>query len=155
MKTIKCLVLKLFFITVLWFSSFSQLLQAQSLTATVDRTAISLAETFSLSIVATDISTLQQPDFSLLAEHFAIVGKSVSQSIESINGDSKQSINWQLQLQAKAEGKHSIPAFSLMGISSEAIVIDVSQTTVSVQQQQDFQLQLITNKDSAVVNEQI
>ena len=155
MKTIKCLALKLFFITVLWLSSFSQLLQAQSLTATVDRTAIGLAETFLLSIVATDMSTLQQPDFSLLAEDFDIVGKSVSQSIESINGDSKQSTNWQLQLQAKAAGKHSIPAFSLMGISSEAIVIDVSGTTVAAQQQQNFQLQLITNKDSAVVNEQI
>jgi len=154
-KTIKNLQLNLALIAVLWLSVFSQLTHAQSLTSSVDRTAISLGEIVSLSIVATDIGTLQQPDFTQLAKSFDILGKSVSHSIESVNGDSKQSINWQLQLQAKSEGKHSIPAFSLMGSVSEPIVIEVSASSVSDQQQQDFQLQLITNKDSAVVNEQI
>ncbi|EPJ51148.1 MAG: hypothetical protein OFPI_18040 [Osedax symbiont Rs2] len=155
MKIINNLRLKLILITVLWTASFSQLLHAQSLTASVDRTAINLTESLLLNIVAKDISTLQQPDFTLLAKEFDILAKSVNHSIESVNGDSKQSINWQLQLQAKTQGKLSIPSFSLLGSISEAIVIDVSPTTVSDEQQQDFHLQLITNKDTAVVNEQI
>ncbi|MCJ8339628.1 MAG: BatD family protein [Pseudomonadales bacterium] len=155
MKKVKSRQQKLTWIAVLLISVLSQLVQAQSLTTSVDRTQISMGESLSLKIVATDISTLQQLDFSSLAKDFDILGKSVNHSIQSLNGNSKQSINWQLQLQPKSTGKLSIPAFSLMGSSSDAIVIQVEVAKTTVAEQQNFKLQLITNKDTAVVNEQI
>jgi len=128
---------------------------AKSLSASIDRNEVGIADTFTLTLVAQDIVTLAQPDFSAMANEFDILSQRVSHNIENINGVNNQSITWRLQLRPKKLGSLLIPSFSLSGEKSNSLTVLVKKTDIAQQDNKDFQLQLLANKASAKVNEQI
>jgi len=128
---------------------------AKSLSASIDRNEVGIADTFTLTLVAQDIVTLAQPDFSAMANEFDILSQRVSHNIENINGVNNQSITWSLQLRPKKLGSLLIPSFSLSGEKSNSLTVLVKKTDIAQQDNKDFQLQLLANKASAKVNEQI
>jgi hypothetical protein len=128
---------------------------AKSLSASIDRNEVGIADTFTLTLVAQDIVTLAQPDFSAMANEFDILSQRVSHNIENINGVNNQSITWSLQLRPKKLGSVLIPSFSLSGEKSNSLTVLVKKTDIAQQDNKDFQLQLLANKASAKVNEQI
>ncbi|MEH6444397.1 MAG: BatD family protein [Oceanospirillaceae bacterium] len=134
---------------------YTPFVMAQSLTASIDRNEISIVDSFTLKLQANDISTLSQPDLSVLNNDFVILGKNVSQSMQNINGVSSQSIVWQLQLQAKHLGEVTIPSFSLEGFNSQQLQLKVSEAVTNPTDEADFKLQLLSNKSEVKVNEQV
>ena len=143
------------FIILLFAALQASALNAKSLSASVDRNAVAISDTFTLTLVAQDIITLAQPDFSGLNSDFEIISKSVSHNIQNINGVNNQSITWTVQLKAKKLGALLIPSFSLSGEQSNTLELLVEKTSIVQQDNKDFQLQLLSNKSSAKVNEQI
>lgn len=140
---------------VIFSVTLSSLAQAKSLAASVDRTAISLADTFVLQVQAKDLGTGSAPDFSVLNKNFRILSNNISQSRQNVNGVSSQSTVWQMQLQAKAIGQWTIPAFSLAGKNSEPIQLSVKKAAVLSTDQPGFSLTLSANKSRALLGEQI
>lgn len=128
--------------------------QAKSLNASVDRNTISISDTFTLSLEARDLGVLSQPDFTALAKHFDILSKNVSHNLQNINGVSSQSVTWQLQLQAKQLGDARIPSFSLQGVDSQPIKINVTKAQLTDADNADFQLTITSSKQQLKVNEQ-
>jgi len=128
---------------------------AQSLTASLSRHAVSISDTVTLQLKATDISTLSEPDFSTLETDFNVLGKSVSHSLRNTNGVTSKSTVWTIQLQPKNIGSIVLPIFSLAGLSSQEMLLSVSREELTASDSADFQLQLLANKSTAKVNEQI
>ncbi|NQZ32491.1 MAG: BatD family protein [Oceanospirillaceae bacterium] len=131
------------------------ILNAATLSATVDRSVISIVDSFSLQLEAKDIGTLAEPDFSVLSDDFKVLSKNVSHSMQSINGVSNRSVRWNLQLQPKHIGQLQIPSFSIMGVSSKAIQLQVKEEKLTANDGADFSLELIANKDSVIPQEQL
>ncbi len=132
-----------------------QAVAAQSLTASLDRHAVSISDTVTLQLKATEISILSEPDFSTLETDFNVLGKSVSHSIRHNNGVTSKSTVWTIQLQPKNIGSIVLPIFSLSGLTSQEIILSVSKEELTANDSADFQLQLLANKSTAKVNEQI
>ena len=140
---------------VIFSVTLSSFAQAKSLAASLDRTAISLADTFVLQVQAKDLGTGSAPDFSVLNKNFRILSNNISQSRQNVNGVSSQSTVWQMQLQAKSIGQWTIPAFSLAGQNSEPIQLSVKKAAVLSTDQPGFSLTLSANKSRALLGEQI
>jgi hypothetical protein len=143
------------FITLFVVVLQSPALNAKSLRASVDRNVVAISDIFTLTLIAQDIITLAQPDFSGISSDFDVISQSVSHNIENINGVNNQSITWKVQLKPKKLGTLLIPSFSLSGEQSNTLELLVEKTVIAEQDNKDFQLQLLANKTSAKVNEQI
>src|SRR5512139_163546 len=104
-----------------------------SLSAEVDRTALSTDDTLLLTL------TLQTPDGSAprltlpAIDGFRAVGSSMSSQISSINGATSTSVAYAYRLQPTGAGTFTIPALTLdwngQPLSTEAIEINVTQGT--------------------------
>lgn len=102
---------------------------AQSvLTATVDRSQVSLEETLKLQVKFNEQVMFGEPDFSELEQNFDILGNSRSNQYRSINGKVESWTQWTLTLAPKREGKLLIPSFKYEGSFSDAIEITVTKT---------------------------
>jgi len=109
---------------------------ATSLNVQVDKNPVMLGEELRLSIQIDEKVSSSAIDFSILANDFRVGPPSVSQSMQIINGQSSQSTIWQLSLFAKTTGTFEIPAFSVSGVNSSPISIEVipaSQQTTDKQ----------------------
>jgi hypothetical protein len=98
---------------------------ASSLNVRVDKNPVMLGEELRLSVQVDEKVSSSAIDFSVLSNHFRLGPPSVSQSMQIINGQSSQSTIWQLSLFAKNTGTFEIPAFTLNGVSSAPISIEV------------------------------
>lgn len=138
-------------------SSISTLVLAQNaeLIARVDREQISIEETFHLSLRYKG-KTSEQPDFSLLQENFVIRNQGTSSQTNIINGRAESTIEWNLLLEPRREGKLLIPSFQLGNVFSDAIEIEVSPPAPPPKGTlRDLFLETIVDKSSAYVQEQI
>ena len=82
--------------------------QADSLTATADRTQLSRGETLELQ-VRFDGQTTSDPDFSVLEEDFEILSQNQQNQFSIINGTTESYTQWVLQLLPKKTGSLLIP----------------------------------------------
>jgi len=63
---------------------------------TIDRNPVQVNESFQL-VFSLDQSPDDDPDFSILQQHFMILGNSRSNSISIVNGEYQRSVKWTLQ----------------------------------------------------------
>ncbi len=110
------------------------MLSAQAIAAVVaevDRLSIGFGETLQL-VVRSDQQSSDNPDTSVLAADFDVLGSSQSTRRSIINGRSEISSEWLYTLAPKREGQVVIPAIRLGSESTQPISIDVgpaSQTS--------------------------
>lgn len=131
---------------------------AGTLTASADRTEISLNETFELTVSYDEQVFLDEPDFSVLADNFHILqGPFKQQSYSNVNGKTTSSSSWTLVLQPKAKGTFTIPAFELDGEKSSPLTIIVKEEKTPAEIGSDVPLfvETILDKEEIYVGEQL
>ena len=108
------------------FLFMSQMVWATEIDTTLDRSQISINDSFQL-IFSTTGSPDAAPDFSPLEKDFEILNQNQQSSSSWINGRSTQSVQWVLNLMAKQVGKFLIPPVPFGKDSSKPVTITVSQ----------------------------
>lgn len=112
-----------------WFALILSLLltaTAQAgVEATVDRNELALGETLQLTIQASGVRVLSQPDLTPLETDFDVLGKSQSSSTRLINGEFTSSTSWTLQLAPRRAGRTSIPPIRVGRDRTDTIEIQV------------------------------
>ncbi len=112
------------------FLFMPQMVRATEIDTTLDRSQISINDSFQL-IFSTTGSPDAAPDFSPLEKDFEILNQNQQSSSSWINGRSTQSVQWVLNLMAKQVGKFLIPPVPFGNDSSKPATITVSQNTQS------------------------
>lgn len=120
------------------------------LKVSLDKNPLLLGETAVLELVADD-QVAQQPDFSVLDQHFLVQGPSMGQQMQIINGKASRTTSWRLLLKAKKAGTFVIPAFQIENISSSAIEVEVQESQATAQNSQDAQLFVQSSLDSTTL----
>lgn len=146
----------------LWRSLFvfaliivSALAQADQLIASVDRNDISIQETFTLTISANSRAS-GAPDFSSLKNDFEILSNNQSQFTAITNSGADFKKVWQLTLAPKRVGKLLIPSFNVDNSVSDAIEINVSQTSQTHNNSDEaVSVNIEVSKNDVYVQEQI
>lgn len=129
---------------------------AGELTATVDRTSISVEETMQLTLRYNEQVGFGGPDFTQLEQDFDILSNNRSNQFRSINGRAESWTQWQLMLAPKRTGKLFIPSFSYEGNFSDAIEITVAAgDNAPSGQVKELFLETEVSKPSAYVQEQL
>lgn len=99
------------------------------LTATVDKNPALRGESITLEVQADTRAAADAINFRVLEQDFTVMVPSVSQSTRIINGNANQSTSWKVVLLPKRSGDFTIPAFSLQGLSTEPIQLQVLDAT--------------------------
>ncbi len=103
----------------------SNLANAQSFDARVNRSSIPQGETFLLTLELNNARTQNTPDFAPLQTDFKIFSVSNTYKSNIINGQTTQSQQWNLVLMPYNKGKVLIPSIMLDGLTSAPIEITV------------------------------
>lgn len=101
------------------------------LTARIDKNPVMLGESLQLELTADARLGADAVSFRQLENHFTVMVPAVSQSTRVINGAASHTTSWQVTLLPKNTGNFTIPAFSINGISSAPISIEVINTSQS------------------------
>lgn len=141
----------LFFL--LWLIPFFTHAQVTRLSAEVDRNPVMQNEYFALTITANDDTANNALNTSALAKDFIIGRTSVSRSTKIINFDASKETRWQILLAAKQVGTTTIPAFSIDGIQSSPITLEVVADTPNAMHNQDVMLKAKLSKSEPYVDE--
>ncbi|HMW49682.1 MAG TPA: BatD family protein, partial [Cellvibrionaceae bacterium] len=146
--------------TLIWllaaaFSLGSACSWADSLTARVDRTNLSLEQTLNLQLTY-DGRSNDEPDLTALEQNFEILSRSHSSSFTMSNGQASSSTRWNLTLAPKMAGQLLIPPLNLEGAQSKPIAITVSEASEPVHAtDKDLFIETSVDKSSAYVQEQV
>ncbi len=129
--------------------------QDYQLSTKVDRTDITIDDTFNLSVTFNG-KTSKRPDFSSLEKDFKVYSQGTSSHTSIINNSVESVTEWKFTLEPRREGKLIIPSLSLGTNYSDAIEINVAppekSTTEAVS---DIFLETKIEKSSAYVQEQV
>ena len=127
---------------------------AASLETEVDRTTVIDGESVVLYINGSGLSEI--PDTSILLTDFRIVQSGVSSSQQIVNGVSTRGYKVRLELQPEKTGSVAIPVFTVDGISSEPIGIEVvPRGTPGVEPRDKVFVELVVDKVAPYVQEQV
>lgn len=138
-----------------WLGVGIKSLYADTLTAQVDRTSISLEQTLNLRITYSGRSS-EDPDLSALEQNFEILSRSHSSSFSVSNGQAVSSVRWNFTLAPKMAGQLLIPPLNLEGSQSKPISITVTEQAAPVQaSDRDVFIESSIEKTTAYVQEQI
>jgi len=99
--------------------------QAQSLTASVDRTRLDAGESVELTLESNDATLFGKPDLQPLNELFEVLGTRQVNSLTSGSNGAQASTRWIISLQPKTSGYVVIPPLSLGQLHSEPITLHV------------------------------
>jgi len=121
---------------------------------TIDRNPVQINESFQL-IFSVDHSPSREPDFSVLQQHFMVLGNNRSSSISIINGEYQRSVKWTLQLIAKQIGEHQIPSIRFGDERSEAFTVTVEPSALGSIPQNEQVLELSVDKSEVFVQSQV
>ncbi len=133
--------------------AFAAPLQAE-VKVSIDRNPVQVNESFQL-VFSIDYNPDHDPDFSILQQHFMILGNNRSSSISIINGEYQRSIRWTLQLMPKQVGEFMIPAIRFDKERSKPFQITVKPATMSSVPHDELVLELLADSDEAYVQSQI
>jgi hypothetical protein len=124
--------------------------------ATIDRSKVSLSESFTLNIRVAGQSIFSSPDLAPLHQDFEVLGSSKNSRYSVVNGRSESYTEWLVKLMAKSEGALVIPPIELDGEKTEALVIEVSKSPAgnSADQQAVF-IETEIDKNEAYVQSQL
>ena len=136
----------------------SQQLRAATLQAVVDQNTITINETIVLTVIL-DKQGGDDIDFSPLQLQFDILNSQRSSQTSIVNGRATSKTEWNLILSPKETGKLIIPSFSVNGIFSQALTIDVIEKSTAKPHTsvapQEVYLKASIDKNSVYVQEQI
>jgi|GEM_PF-940177 len=109
------------------FSGFAPVNGMAAVRARLDRQSISSDETVTLSIEADGaLNSISSLDTSALEKDFSIINQSTSSNFQIINGSSKATKTWILELEPKHTGTLVIPSFSIHGEKSPPLTLTVT-----------------------------
>ncbi|MEA3333070.1 MAG: BatD family protein [Pseudomonadota bacterium] len=98
--------------------------------ARLDRQTISSDETVKLVIEADGaLNSIAKIDTSTLEKYFSIINQFTSNNFQMINGTSKATKTWTLELEPKQTGKLIIPPFKVRGEQTTALTLTVTAPT--------------------------
>ncbi len=98
--------------------------------ARLDRQTINIDETVNLTIEADGaLNSITNLDTGDLEKDFSIVNRSVSTNFQIINGTSKATKTWTIELEAKRIGSFTIPSFTVGGEKTTALTLTVTTPT--------------------------
>ncbi|MCN4143819.1 MAG: BatD family protein [Thiohalomonas sp.] len=96
-----------------------------AVTATTGRTVLSIDETIEL-VIKSDSSS-DDPDLSVLEDHFQILGRSQSQNYSLINGNASRTHTWDTTLLPKQTGEITIPAIKVGKETTQPIYLVIKK----------------------------
>lgn len=97
-------------------------------TAKIDRSNISINETFTLTVTSDKASLFNSPDLNGLNKHFDVLSQRKQSSHQFVNGKSSSSAQWIYTLAPKTTGNIVIPPIELDGEKTAALVIAVAKS---------------------------
>ncbi|MFZ2312051.1 MAG: BatD family protein [Methylobacter sp.] len=129
---------------------------AAQINVTVDRSPVSLDESFEIIYTANE-SPDSTPDFSPLEQDFEILSQSQSSNSSWINGKSSKTIQWTLNVMAKHPGSLIIPPVKFGDDVSQTASILVTQGTANqaVNTDDDLFLEVEATPESPYVQSQV
>ena len=95
------------------------------LTAQLDKNPALRGESVTLQVTADARLPADAINFRVLEADFTVMLPSVSTSSQVINGQASQSTRWNVVLLPKKTGNLNIPAFSVQGLSTEPLTLEV------------------------------
>ncbi|HIO91528.1 MAG TPA: protein BatD [Leucothrix mucor] len=140
---------------VLWLfsASFAPKIIAAELQLQIDTSNISIDEAFEISIISNG-STSGSIDISGLEEEFEIIDQYKQSSMNIINGHVSQSSTWIYTVVAKRAGKITIPAISVGNDSTQAVEINVRNSSVQASGSEDIILEVDIEQSTPYVQGQ-
>lgn len=123
--------------------------------AEVDRTQVSLGDSLTLTITATDNENINDINLSTLQQRFDILGNSTNSSINYFNGKRSSKIQRILQIAPKDKGELEIPAFHVGGKTTDAITISVGAAPIAGSADERVRVEMITDQSEVYVQEQL
>lgn len=137
----------------------TNLVNAASLTASVDRNKVTVNETLNFQLRYDQQANTDQLDLSTLKQDFDVLGiqPQNSSSMTIINGQStRETLTiWNITLAPKREGTLVIPSFSIDGNVSNAIRVEVMKASAAIPQEQPMIVRLTPDTKKAYPGQQI
>jgi hypothetical protein len=115
------------------------------LSASVDKNPALRGEAVTLEVTANTRVAADAINFRVLEQDFTVMVPSVSTSTQIINGQSSQSTIWRVVLLPKKAGNYTIPAFTLQGLSTQPISLEVLNETAQTNNSSNAELFLQAN----------
>ena len=138
-----------------FFCAFSAVVQAQPVTATVDRTEIIRGETVILTIRVEGQSGGVEMDLAPLETGFQVISTRTSSQISAVNNSMQSRIDYHLTLFPLNEGQITIPALQVAGATTAPLTITVEPRTSSGLAGQELFMEAVVSKPSLFVQEQL
>ena len=138
-----------------FFCAFSAVVQAQPVTATVDRTEIIRGETVILTIRVEGQSGGVEMDLAPLEAGFQVISTRTSSQISTVNNSMQSRIDYHLTLFPLNEGQITIPALQVAGSTTAPLSITVEPRTSSGLAGQELFMEAVVSKESLFVQEQL
>jgi len=145
------------FLFILFFWFFSTNVFATDITVSLDRSPVSVDESFQIIFTASE-SPDDDPDFSPLEQDFTIQNQSQNSRFEFINGKSSRIIQWIVTVMANDSGNLIIPMVKFGRDASSALKITVSPSSVnknSPQNGDDLFLEVSVNTQKPFIQAQV
>lgn len=144
------------FIVTFWLMICSPVAFATDITVSVDRHPISLDESFQLIFTAPS-SPDADPDFSPLEQDFTIISQSQRSSSSWVNGQSRQKIEWIVNVTANDSGNLIIPVIKFGHDASHALPISIlpSASNKGVQDDDDLFLDVAATPEKPMIQSQV
>jgi hypothetical protein len=120
----------------------------------IDRNPVQINESFQL-VFSLDHSPARDPDFSVLQQHFLVLGNNRSNNISIINGEYQRSVKWTLQLMAKQIGEHVIPAIRFGDERSEPFQVSVQPSSMASVPHDEQVLEMTVDRSEVHVQGQV
>jgi hypothetical protein len=137
------------------FCVFSTLVQAQPVTATLDRTEIVRGETVILTIRVEGQSGGVDMDLSPLEAGFQVISTRTSSQISSVNNSMNARIDYHLTLFPLNEGEVTIPPLVVAGETTPVLTIQVEPRAATGLSGQELFMEAVVSKDAVYVQEQL
>ena len=136
--------------------TMSQIVNAQEIEVTIDRTEIARGETLTYTIRVFDQRQGMQLDLTPLTEDFDVLGTRTSSQIRSVNGAVESWTDYIVTLFPLNEGELTIPAIEINDSATDPVTITVvNEGPRSNQDSDELFLELEFNKETVYVQEQL
>jgi len=142
----------------LLLSGFTAGARSAEVTATVDRSEISIEETLNLKIRYQGKSQSNLPDLGDLEKNFDILSQSRSNQFRSFNGQVEAWVEWSIVIAPKRKGTLMIPSFNIDGDYTTAIEINVGDAkpvNLADGQAKDIFLETEIDQNNVYVQQQV
>jgi hypothetical protein len=140
----------------LWLAGFSTNVFATDITVSLDRSPVSIDETFQIIFTANE-SPDDEPDFSPLEQDFTVQNQSQSSRTEFVNGKLNRLIQWAVTVMANDSGNLIIPVIKFGKDSSPSLKINVlpSSANNKTSRDDDLFLEVSVNTEKPFIQSQV